>query len=488
MVRVFLAGESRPDDDAERWLARDALSLACFEVVEAAPARRYTSSVDLLSQTMADLTLLLTCEWVATLPGYVVGWDLDEADAHGIPAVTVAALTGDVFAELDDDDDAQGYADRPRRYVGRARRIDPQTRTRKVGVFVGKAAVVSTVAAVGVTAFGGFGGSPQPASASHAWDDAVFKQVKTGSAWLCDPSLTLTASCVTQEGLHLSAQAYVGPDSLAFVFSYVNPDTGLPEQNVLRVFANARALAFWFAPYRDDQSDRLPNLTQGSRWAIYGTDPARVKLWATELHGGGMVPADVTASAVAMGLLPEPARPSSGPMLASAITLPPSVQNAVQAILTGKAPTSADGGLILPTDPVPPILIPILVPPPTTDAPPVVSDPAPPATDPAPPATDPAPEVDPAPPTTDPAPVDTAPEVDPAPPTVAPAPEVDPATPDPGTDTDAPAPPEGDAPTPDPLTDPAVAPGDDDAGTPVYDACHSDFGHSHNPDNDHWQH
>jgi hypothetical protein len=469
--RVFLAGDAALCDDEVR-RTRDrvsaALVVAGYAVVEARCIGRAQTVEDLLACADGDLEALLSCDVLATMPGYVGGWDTVEADEWGVPILDVT----DLGVEVDDPWAAPLFSApreisshrRPWNYTGRSRYASPQTTGRRVAAFAGKAAVVSTVAAVGITVAGGVVGVAPQAASAHAFDDQVFNEVKTGSKWVCSPSQTLTATCVTADGMHLDAQAFVGPDSLSFLISYTNPSTLDKEAAILKVFTNSTALDDWIAPFLvhdGDASDTLPNLVKGSRWAMYGTDKARVKAWSAELGGGGMLPADVAEASVAMGLLPATHK-TKHPIIA-ALALPPQVQNAVQAIIVGQAPTSGDGAIGLPIDPTPPILIPLPPPPVVVDPvppvviggpgpatpPPVVVDPAPPTTDPTPPA-EPTPPADPTPPpTTDPTPpadpvttpadpltlpVDPTPPADPATPPADSTP-VDP-TPDPGTGTD----------------------------------------------------
>ena len=69
----------------------------------------------------------------------------------------------------------------------------------------------------------------------------------------------------------MHAEAWVGPNSLTFIFTYRDAKTGLQHRNTLKVFASEGGVQAWIKTSPTDKA-LLPDLVVGDRWLMYGSD------------------------------------------------------------------------------------------------------------------------------------------------------------------------------------------------------------------------
>ncbi|WP_406079214.1 hypothetical protein [Micromonospora sp. NBC_00858] len=151
-----------------------------------------------------------------------------------------------------------------------------------------------------------------PVAAAEAWQNPVFSRVEVGSAWDCQgtDNSDLVATCTTPDGTVMHAEAWVGPNSLTFIFTYRDAKTGLQHRNTLKVFASEGGVQAWVKTIPTDKA-LLPDLVVGDRWLMYGSDRDRLQRWAERLSEDVILPADISEVAFKMGLLPAPDRVES---------------------------------------------------------------------------------------------------------------------------------------------------------------------------------
>ncbi|GAA3751872.1 hypothetical protein [Micromonospora maritima] len=192
----------------------------------------------------------------------------------------------------------------PRKHRGKRR---PPRKSARVGAQLGSMATAAAAAAaltvVGMSVVPG-AGTP-PVAAAEAWENEVFARIQTGSSWDCvgTDSSDLVALCIAPDGTEMKAEAWVGPNSLTFVFSY-RDQVGRVQRNTMKVFSSPGAVTAWMRTIPTEGS--LPNLIQGERWVMYGSDGPRLARWAERLGKNTVLPADVAQAAFHMGLLPDP--------------------------------------------------------------------------------------------------------------------------------------------------------------------------------------
>ncbi|MFF0471553.1 hypothetical protein ACFYPX_29475 [Micromonospora zamorensis] len=156
------------------------------------------------------------------------------------------------------------------------------------------------------------GAGSAPVAAAEAWQNPVFSRMEVGSAWDCQgtDNSDLVATCTTPDGTVMHAEAWVGPNSLTFVFTYRDAKTGLQHRNTLKVFASEGGVQAWVKTSPTDKA-LLPDLVVGDRWLMYGSDRDRLQRWAERLSEDVTLPADISEVAFKMGLLPAPGRGES---------------------------------------------------------------------------------------------------------------------------------------------------------------------------------
>ncbi|OKI45122.1 hypothetical protein [Micromonospora sp. CB01531] len=315
---------------------------------------------------------------------------------------------------------------------GRHRAARPRRQPVNVAALGRRAGSLTAAAVLGGVLVPMFAGGTTPVAANQAWHNQVFSAMQTGSSWTCAglEDADLKATCITEDGTTMQVEAYMGPDSVHFVFSYGE------ERNEVKVFADAGAHDRW--DVGNPAHHTLPNLVEGERWVIYGTDEARISRWAAQLDDRVVLPDDVTEAAIALALLPEP---GTEPVTKQPRTVKEQLRVNVQRIVAGDptlpaavtppiGPSSPDMPL-----PAPPVLSDTMPAEPAPNAEPVESAPV--ETAPSAPAPAPAPVVT----APAPAPVETAPTSSPV--VTAPVEATEPTA------------------TPDPLTDPIVVPQDE---------------------------
>ncbi|MFE1206352.1 hypothetical protein ACFW5V_32215 [Streptomyces sp. NPDC058762] len=114
--------------------------------------------------------------------------------------------------------------------------------------------------------------SPDTAGNDHGkapFEEPRFTRFAGASNIDCDPISPLEAECTDADGKVMSTKAATGPDSTLFTFSYGSERIGL------RIFYDADYAATWAR--QDGTKDLYPNLEMHGRYALWGTDPARVK-------------------------------------------------------------------------------------------------------------------------------------------------------------------------------------------------------------------
>ncbi|WP_328653364.1 hypothetical protein OG598_05670 [Micromonospora sp. NBC_00330] len=156
------------------------------------------------------------------------------------------------------------------------------------------------------------GAGSTPVAAAEAWQNPVFSRMEVGSSWDCQgtDNSDLVATCTTPDGTVMHAEAWVGPNSLTFIFTYPDAKTGLQHRNTLKVFASEGGVQAWIKTSPTDKA-LLPNLVGGDRWLMYGSDRTRLQQWAERLSEDVVLPADISEVAFKMGLLPAPRRAES---------------------------------------------------------------------------------------------------------------------------------------------------------------------------------
>ncbi|MGC4830870.1 hypothetical protein ACLQ3G_22230 [Micromonospora arida] len=156
------------------------------------------------------------------------------------------------------------------------------------------------------------GAGSTPVAAAEAWQNPVFSRMEVGSAWDCQgtDNSDLVATCTTPDGTVMHAEAWVGPNSLTFIFTYRDAKTGLQHRNTLKVFASEGGVQAWIKTSPTDKA-LLPDLVVGDRWLMYGSDRNRLQQWAERLSEDVVLPADISEVAFKMGLLPAPRRAES---------------------------------------------------------------------------------------------------------------------------------------------------------------------------------
>ncbi|MFE6639498.1 hypothetical protein ACFVFT_38710 [Streptomyces tendae] len=120
----------------------------------------------------------------------------------------------------------------------------------------------------------------------------------------CDPISPLEAECTDADGKVMSTKAATGPDSTVFTFSYGSERIGL------RIFYEADYADTWAR--QDGTKDLYPNLEMHGRYALWGTDPSRVKDYGDLLSApsggdvqamGGATPLPPRLAALTLGTL-----------------------------------------------------------------------------------------------------------------------------------------------------------------------------------------
>ncbi|MFI8206694.1 hypothetical protein [Streptomyces sp. NPDC085937] len=89
----------------------------------------------------------------------------------------------------------------------------------------------------------------------------------------CDPISPLEAECTDADGKVMATKAATGPDSTIFTFSYGSERIGL------RIFYDAAYAQTWAR--QDGTQDLYPNLQVHGRYALWGTDAARLAEYGT---------------------------------------------------------------------------------------------------------------------------------------------------------------------------------------------------------------
>ncbi|MET9776116.1 hypothetical protein ABZ023_17980 [Streptomyces sp. NPDC006367] len=117
-----------------------------------------------------------------------------------------------------------------------------------------------------------------PDAASAGADEAPFTEPKfthfAGASNIdCNPISPLEAECTDADGKVMSTKAATGPDSTLFTFSYGSERIGL------RIFYDDAYAKTWAR--QDGTQDLYPNLQMHGRYALWGTDPERIKEYGT---------------------------------------------------------------------------------------------------------------------------------------------------------------------------------------------------------------
>ncbi|MGV9509406.1 hypothetical protein ACWDQZ_27775 [Streptomyces tendae] len=292
----------------------------------------------------------------------------------------------------------------------------------------------------------------------------------------CEPISPLEAECTDADGKVMSTKAATGPDSTLFTFSYGSERIGL------RIFYDAKYAETWAR--QDGTQDLYPNLEMHDRYALWGTDPQRIKEYGaliaeSERAGGaapmgGAKPLPPRLAALTLGTLgldqgevhqlmaqsPTPVPTATPTIMAARLVLgldqvPPTPAGAaapegddIVAIAAGIEPKPSTGGKTSPEPSTEPSEPPATVPTGGTGTSPTSPTPTPPPTSTTPPA-------EPSPDTQEPTapPADTKPPTETKPPTTTPATETPP--PQPSTPPAEPTPPADPAPTEPPAEDPS---------------------------------
>ncbi|WP_108934606.1 hypothetical protein [Streptomyces ardesiacus] len=112
--------------------------------------------------------------------------------------------------------------------------------------------------------------SPDAADADKApFTEPRFTHFAGASSIDCDPISPLEAECTDADGKVMSTKAATGPDSTVFTFSYGSERIGL------RIFYDADYAKTWAR--QEGTQDLYPNLEMHGRYALWGTDPVRIK-------------------------------------------------------------------------------------------------------------------------------------------------------------------------------------------------------------------
>ncbi|MEU2968977.1 hypothetical protein ABZ687_28870 [Streptomyces ardesiacus] len=139
--------------------------------------------------------------------------------------------------------------------------------------------------------------APDAAGADHEkapFEEPRFTRFAGVSSIDCDPISPLEAECTDADGKVMSTKAATGPDSTVFTFSYGSERIGL------RIFYDADYAGTWAR--QDGTKDLYPHLEMHGRYALWGTDPARVKDYGDLLSASGT--GDMQAMGAAVPLPP----------------------------------------------------------------------------------------------------------------------------------------------------------------------------------------
>ncbi|MBQ1048503.1 hypothetical protein KBX50_08500 [Micromonospora sp. C51] len=275
------------------------------------------------------------------------------------------------------------------------------------------------------------GAEPTVVVASQAWENEIFSRIEVESAWECKAAASsdLVALCATPEGTVMHAEAWVGPNSVTFTFSYRDKQD-VAHRNTMMVFSSPAGLQAWLDATPDPAAH--PNMIRGERWVLYGSDLDRLQRWAQRLGTKVILPGDVTHAAITMGLLPALDGDQDDEVAES--NVPAAVRSTAARVIIGDAS--------LPSVTAMPTALPLNVPAEDDEAP------APAPLPPSPAAPAPAPLPSAAPPAATPAPQPSPPATTPAPLLPPPAPSA--VTPAPPAPTSVPSAPPDPVPTPSP--------------------------------------
>jgi len=178
-----------------------------------------------------------------------------------------------------------------------------------LGARMQRSVVTVTLIAIGVVLGWGVGharpaappaSSPGPANLSPYTADPQFKAFAAAGRMQCHPVTTLRARCTDTDGLVMFSEAAVSSDSVAYTFSYA--------QHVifLRAFRSSADASSWGT----EQGVRaaLPNLAVQGRFALWGSDPARIAVYLGLLKSAPASSADAEVmpsrlAAIALGTL-----------------------------------------------------------------------------------------------------------------------------------------------------------------------------------------
>ncbi|MFF0698417.1 hypothetical protein ACFYU4_38005 [Streptomyces tendae] len=178
--------------------------------------------------------------------------------------------------------------------------LEPERRKRRRRAVLVAALLPALAASWAVGRYTNVAGTPSdnrtavaasPDAAGAGADEAPFAEPKfthfAGASNIdCDPISPLEAECTDADGKVMSTKAATGPDSTVFTFSYGSERIGL------RIFYDAEYADTWAR--QDGTQDLYPNLEMHGRYALWGTDPQRIKVY-------GALIADSERSATPMG-------------------------------------------------------------------------------------------------------------------------------------------------------------------------------------------
>ncbi|MEU6756083.1 hypothetical protein ABZ936_06765, partial [Streptomyces sp. NPDC046685] len=148
---------------------------------------------------------------------------------------------------------------------------------------------------------------PQTSSQPAPFTDKAFTYFAGAGDIYCDPTSTLEAECTDADGKVMSTKAATGPDSTIFTFSYGSDQIGL------RVFYDPAYAATWAR--QESTAQLYPHLAVHGRYALWGTDEARIKEYGQlldeaasrrspgPLPHGGVAPLPPRLAALTLGAL-----------------------------------------------------------------------------------------------------------------------------------------------------------------------------------------
>ncbi|WP_435244674.1 hypothetical protein [Streptomyces sioyaensis] len=112
--------------------------------------------------------------------------------------------------------------------------------------------------------------------ATQPFTDPQFRDFSDAGEIDCKTISALEAECTDADGMVMSTNAALGPDSTIFTFSYGSERLGL------RIFGDAHYAETWTR--QDGSKELYPNLVRSGRYVLWGTDKQRLKEYLELLH------------------------------------------------------------------------------------------------------------------------------------------------------------------------------------------------------------